>query len=346
MLLPPPPPATAAGARSGGEGGGADDDAGATTQVLEYLCWTCHVSLAAPPPLSPADDPEDTEALPGEDTDTVLVLAFPANAAAAARPQQAFAYLPICATGLPFAVHADFELTSSRQQVRKDHPRNQLLRDAIAPAVAAAVRADRRLCEGFGGLSQVLPRVGAVADSFWRPVASAVRQLLRGEACLRSEAGRWRRPADLLLRPPDLPPSVLSNAALLEATTGQGQHPLTHAGDGMAGEQGRSGASCATQSEDQPPKLRGLEFVHPQDLLALETTHGAGPEPPFSHPSSRGEQRGQHGAVNAALLLGCRRFGVDTLIDVLRRSDSLRASLAARPTEWYHSIYRPVPLGP
>ena len=52
---------------------------------------------------------------------TSIALAFPVSAdltpQRSAHGELVFAYLPVSAAGLPFALHADFELVASRQEV-------------------------------------------------------------------------------------------------------------------------------------------------------------------------------------------------------------------------------------
>jgi hypothetical protein len=82
---------------------------------------------------------------------TVLSLAFPVSDGLAPRRsadgEQVFAYLPVTSAGLPFALHADFELVASRQDVSDSHAANHVLLGRVPRLFVHAVLSDPALGE-------------------------------------------------------------------------------------------------------------------------------------------------------------------------------------------------------
>ena len=82
---------------------------------------------------------------------TSIALAFPVDADE--RPQrsadgeQVFAFLPVTAAGFGFAIHADFELVASRQDVSDAHSGNHVLLGRIPRLFVHALLVDPRLGE-------------------------------------------------------------------------------------------------------------------------------------------------------------------------------------------------------
>ena len=85
------------------------------------------------------------------DKTTTISLAFPVSDALA--PQRSasgrlvFAYLPVTAVGLGFALHADFELVASRQDVSDGHSGNHVLLARVPKLFVHAVLSDPVLGE-------------------------------------------------------------------------------------------------------------------------------------------------------------------------------------------------------
>lgn len=72
--------------------------------------------------------------------ESAIVLAFPVNQDWQPKvdAQDMYAFLPICASGFPFLIQADFLLVSSRQDIDTDQPWNRRLRDRLSHALAEA----------------------------------------------------------------------------------------------------------------------------------------------------------------------------------------------------------------
>merc|ERR1711995_126978 len=101
-------------------------------------------------------------ATPGASTS--LSLAFPVSEELA--PQRSadgelvFAFLPVTSAGLPFALHADFELVASRQDVSDSHTANHVVLGRVPRLFVHAVLSDPAL--GEDALATYLPDVDAV----------------------------------------------------------------------------------------------------------------------------------------------------------------------------------------
>lgn len=140
-----------------------------------------------------------------------ITLAFPDTEVL--HPQQIFTFLPVCHSGLPFAVNAQFELVSSRQQVHEDSLLNQWLRDEIAPTLIAALDACEPLKERLGDLLTA----AKVTSPFWKPVIVDIIGRIRSTACLRTESGRFVLPEQAIRRSVDAAADLVSNDALQRA---------------------------------------------------------------------------------------------------------------------------------
>ena len=99
-----------------------------TTDAFAYLQKTCTGQAAAPLPTC---------------VSTTLVLAFPVPPQRAM--QQVYTFLPVCCVGLPFILHAEFDLVASRGEVRSDSIWNKWLRGMAAQAFANAMQNHERL---------------------------------------------------------------------------------------------------------------------------------------------------------------------------------------------------------
>ena len=149
-----------------------------------------------------------------------------AEAAAAAFARHVHCFLPVRDVGLRFALHADFSLTSSRDDVH-DCAWNRWLRDAIPPLLVAAVAAQPTGSKGASTTPSpalaFLPAGGArLAEPFWQPlVDGAVRELRASRLpVLCSEGGELCALGALRLRPPCVPRELVSNETLKECLGG------------------------------------------------------------------------------------------------------------------------------
>jgi hypothetical protein len=84
-----------------------------------------------------------------------------------------FAFLPVCRAGFPFEIHSNWDLTSSREDVKHVHPLNLWIRDQIAPTLIAALETCPALKQRLGDILNHT----SVVDEFWQPV---VRQIVQG----------------------------------------------------------------------------------------------------------------------------------------------------------------------
>lgn len=129
--------------------------------------------------------------------ETEMILAFPLTSeqeADASRKPSVHAFLPVRPYGFRFVVQADFVLASSREEILKDRSWNRWLRDRVPEVflkATAASRDDERLRNKF--LSFV-PLPGDLEDEFFKPVSERIIGLLKEDACILVEAGRWARP--------------------------------------------------------------------------------------------------------------------------------------------------------
>lgn len=148
---------------------------------------------------------------------TEIVLAFPEyngrdGEGGSGMPLQNFhAYLPVTSCGFPFVLNANWELTSSRQDVHQDSPYNIFLRDAVAPTLLAALDSCDELKQQVGEILAA----SSVTSGFWRPVLKAVIENLRDTPCLKTESGRWACPADVFRRGKHATTGLISNAAVM-----------------------------------------------------------------------------------------------------------------------------------
>ena len=119
----------------------------------------------------------------GRPSESAICLAFPLRGSppgAEAKEEEEeggahslYAHLPIKSVGLPFPVHADFDLTASRTDLHRN-PWNRWLRDAIADACLAALQATPRLA---ARTRAYLPPGLRLPDPEWQPLLD---RLLRG----------------------------------------------------------------------------------------------------------------------------------------------------------------------
>jgi hypothetical protein len=131
-----------------------------------------------------------------------VVLAFPIDEEGKANADtacQVFAFLPVRDFGFRFLIQGDFLLSSSREDIHRNRPWNERIRDEISKAFISAARSfrtDRRLSRSF--LSFV-PSKASISDSFFQVVAQFILKELKEEECVLTVSGRWRKPSDVLM---------------------------------------------------------------------------------------------------------------------------------------------------
>lgn len=142
----------------------------------------------------PAECRDDRREGVGE---TEIVLAFPLTAereADASRKPHLHAFLPVRPYGFRFVVQADFVLASSREEILKDRPWNRWLRDRIPEVLLQAITASREDAGLRNKFLSFVPLPGELEDEFFKPVSERIIGLLKEDACILVEPGRWVRP--------------------------------------------------------------------------------------------------------------------------------------------------------
>ncbi len=133
---------------------------------------------------------------------TEVILAFPLKedgSPDASREQYVFAFLPVRKYGFRFIIQADFILSANREDIIKDNEWNEWLRDSIVKVFLDAVnefKEDEKLRYSF---YNYLPLDNEIKDEFFLPVVKQIYERLRGERCVLTEAGKWRRPSEVLV---------------------------------------------------------------------------------------------------------------------------------------------------
>jgi hypothetical protein len=129
-----------------------------------------------------------------------IILAFPITPSGLPDPKTkcaTYAFLPIRPYGFSFCIQADFLLSSGREDILKNSPWNQKLRDQIATAFISALelfKASEALA--FNYLS-FFPREHEITNEFFSAVPNRIIELLRDTKCLPSEGGEWRMPRNV-----------------------------------------------------------------------------------------------------------------------------------------------------
>ena len=135
--------------------------------------------------------------------DREIVLAFPLKpdgTAEVSTKQKIFAYLPTERDyGFRFIIHADFLVTTNREDIHKDKQWNEWLRNNIAPTFIKAVnefKCDNALRTTFYGY---IPQRTEVTDLFFKTVVEKIYELLQEEECVLTQSGCWAKPKDALI---------------------------------------------------------------------------------------------------------------------------------------------------
>lgn len=146
-----------------------------------------------------------------------VVLAFPVESSGEARLEPSsyvFAYLPIRQIGFKFPFHADFILSSGREEVLTDRTWNIGLRNCIATTFVAALEQFKKT-EALGlSYLNYLPTASEVPDGFFGDVRQQIVDGLSAVASLPSASGDWRLPSELRIASAgfrELFPSALAN---------------------------------------------------------------------------------------------------------------------------------------
>lgn len=133
-------------------------------------------------------------------TETEIVLAFPLEPDGSANiqtSQNVFVYLPVRSYGFKFIIQADFLLPPSREDIHKDKPWNNWLRDNIASVFLHAIeefKKDDNLQKTF---YYFIPIAGNIIGDFFLPVISQIYNALQETDFILTETGSWQKPADV-----------------------------------------------------------------------------------------------------------------------------------------------------
>ena len=159
---------------------------------------------------------------------TTIALAFPVNEDLSPRRSEdgelIFAYLPVTGAGLNFAIHADFELVASRQDVSDNHSGNHVLLGRIPRLFVHAVLTDPML--GEDSFATYLPDVDAARKdriaggrSKWYSLATALHRETGAYMMIRTEDGTEKVPRrNVVLRPKHLSKALVPNALLKQVS--------------------------------------------------------------------------------------------------------------------------------
>ena len=132
---------------------------------------------------------------------TTVVVAVPLDAEGGVDGsvlRKAFAFLPIRDSGLPFVVHADFVLNTSREDVVRGRAWNIKLRDELAVALADSVIAMQQSGSLGQSALRVLRKPESIADTFIRPIMELAIKRLKGMRCVPGGSSVWELPSSVL----------------------------------------------------------------------------------------------------------------------------------------------------
>lgn len=113
---------------------------------------------------------------------------------------QVFAFLPTeILPGFQFLAQADFLCNASREDIHRDSPWNQWLRDELGPTIVSGIEAGVREKEFAISYLHCVPLPQVVRSEFFRPCAEYVVRALPERAVFLTDSGRLR-PASEVLR--------------------------------------------------------------------------------------------------------------------------------------------------
>jgi hypothetical protein len=134
-------------------------------------------------------------------TESSIKLAFPIDEQQlpCIAKQEAYAFLPVCSSGLPFLIQADFLLVASRQGIDQSQPWNRRLQDHT---VHALIQAFQRLKETH--LKYLWPAYlpeAQVAHKFFDKLKDKFLERVKDIKILESRSGELAKPKVLMLVP-------------------------------------------------------------------------------------------------------------------------------------------------
>ncbi|TIA48574.1 hypothetical protein D6C77_09866 [Aureobasidium pullulans] len=134
-------------------------------------------------------------------TETSIKLAFPLDdqQQPLIAKQDVYAFLPVCSSGLPFLIQADFLLVASRQGIDESQPWNRRLQDHI---IYALIQAFQRLNDSHLKYRwpAYLPEV-QVAHKFFDKMKDKFLDRMKDVKILESRSGEFAKPKVMMLVP-------------------------------------------------------------------------------------------------------------------------------------------------
>jgi hypothetical protein len=133
--------------------------------------------------------------------------------------------LPVNGVGFGFAIHADFELVASRQDVSDTHSANHVLLGRIPRLFVHAVLSDPAL--GEDAFPSYLPDADAIrkdrssSGRKWHTLASALHRETGAFMTILTEDGQRVKRRHAVLRPAHLSPALVPNSMLVAVTAGE-----------------------------------------------------------------------------------------------------------------------------
>ncbi|XP_060075304.1 uncharacterized protein LOC132554994 [Ylistrum balloti] len=146
---------------------------------------------------------------------TEIAMAFPLKAkgqrgfSLTAQPRQpVFAFLPLRSYGFRFIVQGDFDVPSSREDVDRDSPWNQWIRNELHTLFIEALdvfksHKEFSALEAVTSFLQFVPMEDEILD-FFRPVASQILAKLKAKACVPTQPNSkgmitWKMPSQTVI---------------------------------------------------------------------------------------------------------------------------------------------------
>jgi len=148
--------------------------------------------------------------------ETELILAFKMKAdgtADATQEQKVYAFLPTRSYGFKFMIQGDFLVPANREDIHKDKLWNKWLR------AVSEFKRERNL-----SYYNYIPLVKEVKDLFFSTVVKEIHAGLKATACMLTESGNWRLPAEVL-RPDEQIRELISNDDLQQIINKEYVHP-------------------------------------------------------------------------------------------------------------------------
>ncbi|CAE7198124.1 NOV [Symbiodinium natans] len=163
---------------------------------------------------------------------TLLELALPRDSQGgfdrSRGPQQVFAFLPVRSYGLPFALQADWAVSSSREELLAGCAWNEFLKAQIPQLMmelVAAVRAEPPSSALRWTYYSAIPPA-STASSFFRPVLAQVQARLRGCECMLTDEDTFCQPQQAIRCSEEARGAFDGCSPLRDALRSQGLHLL------------------------------------------------------------------------------------------------------------------------